>query len=91
MANILVLDYSWYASGNEDYLQSGEARGWTWGLGGGASPIFETVSVTAHPFRFSSVEYRVKVEGLQVAGGGIEVGWNFGSETSGSVPYPHTS
>jgi hypothetical protein len=65
MANIVVLRSDWYAAGNASFLQSGDAHAWTWGLGN----IFEAVSVTAHPVRSTTTEYKVRVEGLQVVGG----------------------
>jgi len=65
MANIVVLRSDWYAAGDATWLRSGDAHPWTWGLGN----LFETVSVTAHPVRSTTTEYRVRVEGLQVVGG----------------------
>ena len=65
MANIVVLRSDWYATGNAAWLLSGQTHPWTWGLGN----IFEAVEVTAHPVRSTTIEYKVKVEGLQVVGG----------------------
>lgn len=65
MANIVVLRSDWYAAGNATFLLPGQTHPWTWGLGN----LLKTVSVTAQPVRSTTTEYRVRVEGLQVAGG----------------------